>query len=85
MGKYVDLFNEWSIIIDKPNYYRPAFQSYMTSPEWRNVEISEDLGEFMQQGYFFFHILTSRKSFKFGEYFFYPSTPRVNTALFMIF
>jgi len=54
MGKYADLLNKRSIISDKPNYYRPAFQSYMTSPEWRNVEISEDLGEFMQEGNSFF-------------------------------
>lgn len=28
----------------------PQYQSFMTAPEWKNVEISEDLANFLESG-----------------------------------
>lgn len=48
MGKYTDELNE--TLKQGPGYHRALYQSYMTAPEWRNVEISEDFAKFMREG-----------------------------------
>ena len=46
MGKYTEQLNK-ELKAQQPNSYtRPQLQSYMTAPEWRNVEISEHLVSF---------------------------------------
>ena len=55
VGKYIQYINDGMIFFDKKQYYRPQYQSYMTAPEWRNVEISEDLAHFLREGNSLFH------------------------------
>jgi len=50
MGNYVRKLNERLNIIDKSRYNREQYQSYMTSPEWFNVEISENFANFLREG-----------------------------------
>lgn len=50
MGKYVNLLNNRMQIIDKARYNREQYQSYMTGPEWRNVEMAEEYGAFLREG-----------------------------------
>ncbi|STX51287.1 Uncharacterised protein [Legionella busanensis] len=50
MGKFLELLNKKLKIAEKPDYVREQFQSYMTGPEWRNVEMAEELGKFVKEG-----------------------------------
>lgn len=53
MGHFTEtLNNEFK---NDPTYYRSRYQSYMTAPEWRNVEISEDFASFIKEGHSMFH------------------------------
>ncbi len=49
MGNFTENLNRKMSVTDKKNYYRFLYQSYMTAPEWRNVEISEDFAHWMQE------------------------------------
>jgi hypothetical protein len=53
MGKYIEDFNTRLILTD-PNYYRHAYQSFMTSPEWFSVELSENLATFLKDNHSMF-------------------------------
>lgn len=50
MGKFLDNFNSKLLITDKSVYYREQYQSYMTGPEWRNVEMAEEFARFLAEG-----------------------------------
>ncbi|CEK10797.1 hypothetical protein [Legionella hackeliae] len=50
MGVFVNKLNKEILEADKAGYYREQYQSYMTGPEWRNVEMAEEYGEFLQEG-----------------------------------
>ena len=50
MGKYVRQLNNRMQITDKARYNREQYQSYMTGPEWRNVEMAEEYGAFLRDG-----------------------------------
>ncbi|PJD93715.1 MAG: hypothetical protein CK426_05635 [Legionella sp.] len=43
MGKYVHKFNDGLKLLHKKHYQREQYQSFMTGPEWFNVEISANL------------------------------------------
>ncbi|ASQ45836.1 hypothetical protein [Legionella clemsonensis] len=55
MGQFVKARNQEFIETDKAAYYREQYQSYMTGPEWRNVEMAEEYGKFLQEGQSLFH------------------------------
>jgi hypothetical protein len=55
MGKYTEKQNDELKTQFPDSYTRPQLQSYMTAPEWRNVEISEHLSEFLKEGNSLFH------------------------------
>lgn len=50
MGKFTNHFNRRLEITDRSRYHREQYQSYMTGPEWRNVEMAEELGAFLREG-----------------------------------
>lgn len=50
MGRFVTQLDAKIKITDKAPYQRESYQSYMTGPEWRNVEISEEYARFLQEG-----------------------------------
>ena len=54
MGKYVTQFNNRMQIVDKSRYNREQYQSYMTGPEWRNVEMAEEYATFLREGHSMF-------------------------------
>jgi hypothetical protein len=53
MGKYTNSING-DLIKQHPDYKRLMMQTYLTTPEWRNVEMAEELGEFVQKGNAFY-------------------------------
>lgn len=53
MGKYTNSLNN-DLIKQHPDYKRLMLQTYLTAPEWRNVEMAEELGEFIQKGNAFY-------------------------------
>lgn len=53
MGKYTNSLNN-DLIKQHPDYKRLMMQTYLTAPEWRNVEMAEELGEFIQKGNAFY-------------------------------
>ncbi|MDR3441907.1 MAG: hypothetical protein P4L65_02705 [Legionella sp.] len=50
MGKYVDSLNQKIQLTDKKRYRREQYQSFMTGPEWRNVEMAEEFTQFLRDG-----------------------------------
>lgn len=48
MSKYLEDLNKSLILAKKSTYQREQYQSFMTGPEWRNVEMSEDLAKFLK-------------------------------------
>ena len=54
MGRYTEKFNEQMLTQDKANYKRELYQSYMTGPEWRNVEMVAEYGEYLREGHSMF-------------------------------
>lgn len=50
MGKYTDRLNKKLRVAEKTDYVREQYQSYMTGPEWRNVEMAEEFARFLQEG-----------------------------------
>lgn len=50
MGKFTDAFNKKLEITDKSEWHRELYQSYMTTPEWRNVEMAEEYAQFIKDG-----------------------------------
>jgi len=48
MGKFTEQLN--TRMKTKPSYLRHQYQSYMTGPEWRNVEMAEEFAAFAREG-----------------------------------
>ncbi|KTC86134.1 MULTISPECIES: hypothetical protein [Legionella] len=49
MGRYVKRLDEKLKTIAKASYPRYQYQSFMTGPEWRNVEMAEELAAFLRE------------------------------------
>lgn len=56
MGRELQSFSEKLKLTDRAHYYREAYQSYLTTPEWLSVDISEEFAEFLgeQKSMFYF-------------------------------
>ncbi len=56
MGKYLDDLDNKLKLTHQDDYSRYQYQSFMTGPEWRNVEMAEEFAQFLNDGnsYFFF-------------------------------
>lgn len=50
MGIYVKTLDERLQATDQSQYYRNQYQSSMTGPEWRNVEMAEEFAGFLREG-----------------------------------
>ncbi|KTC78206.1 hypothetical protein [Legionella brunensis] len=50
MGKFVEDLDRKIQLVDKAGYKREQYQSFMTGPEWRNVEMAEEYAEFLREG-----------------------------------
>ena len=50
MGRFTDNFNQRLRITDKTHYRREQYQSFLTTPEWRNVEMAEEFAAFLKEG-----------------------------------
>lgn len=50
MGKYTDDLNQKLVETEKSRYLRHEYQSFMTGPEWRNVEMAQELAAFLAEG-----------------------------------
>lgn len=49
MGQFTNQFND-ELSQNHNDYKRSMYQTYFTAPEWRNVEMSEELGKFLSEG-----------------------------------
>ncbi|STX27504.1 Uncharacterised protein [Legionella beliardensis] len=47
--KFLARLNKRLILTDKARYKREPYQSYMTGPEWGNVELAEDFAKFLRE------------------------------------
>lgn len=54
MGRYTEAFNDQMLNQDTANYKRELYQTYMTGPEWRNVEMVSEYGNFLREGHSMF-------------------------------
>lgn len=54
LGKFLNSLNQRLELTDKDNYHREQYQSYMTGPEWRNVEMAEEYAQFIAKGHSMF-------------------------------
>lgn len=53
MGNLTNRFNN-ELKKKHEGYERQMFQTFLTAPEWRNVEMAEEFGRFLQQGNAFY-------------------------------
>lgn len=63
MGKYLDDLNRKLIITHPSDYYRQQYQSFMTGPEWRNVEMAEEFSQFLTENHSYFSFPFFRQIF----------------------
>ena len=54
MGKYVDSFNK-KIEVVNSGYKKDMLQTFLTSIEWRNVEMAEEYAKHLQEGKIFYN------------------------------
>lgn len=54
MARYINDFSKRVQITDN-NYKRHQYQSFMTAPEWRNVEMAEEFADFLSKNNSMFH------------------------------
>lgn len=50
MRTFLEKLNKALSITRKSDYPRPAYNSFMSGPEWRNVEIAEEFAQFLKEG-----------------------------------
>lgn len=50
MGKFIDNFNQDILNKDAKEYKRELYQTYLTGPEWRNVEMVAEYAQFLKEG-----------------------------------
>ncbi|MDI9819662.1 MULTISPECIES: hypothetical protein [unclassified Legionella] len=55
MGKYLEILNSKLSHTEKSDYPRRQYQSFMTTFEWRNVEMADELAKYMKEGGSLFH------------------------------
>jgi hypothetical protein len=63
VGKFLRSLHEKTEIIDKVDYHREQYQSFMTGPEWRNVEMAEEYAQFLEEGHSMFQFPYFRQVF----------------------
>lgn len=49
MGRFSSAFNE-QLAAKHPDYSRYQYQSFLTAPEWRNVEMAQEMAAFLKAG-----------------------------------
>lgn len=54
MGKFTNNLNN-RIEATSSKYHRELFQTFLTAPEWKNVEMSEEFANFLKEGKSFHH------------------------------
>ena len=50
MGNYMNTLDDRVRVVDPAHYKREQYQSFMTGPEWRNVEMVEEYAAFLREG-----------------------------------
>jgi hypothetical protein len=70
MGRTLKEFSKKVALTDGAHYSREAYQSYMTSPEWLSVDISEDFANFLGAGHSMFHFPYFYKIYQLWRVFF---------------
>lgn len=50
MGKHTENYNDILKTLQKSTYPREQYQTFMTAPEWRNVEMANEYGAFLKDG-----------------------------------
>jgi len=70
MGRQLQSFSEKVKLTDRANYYREAYQSYLTTPEWLSVDISEDFANFLHDKTSMFHFPYFSKIYQLWRVFF---------------
>lgn len=50
VGKFLESFDKKLKAVDKSNYYREQYQTFMTGPEWRDVEMADEIAKFLKDG-----------------------------------
>lgn len=50
MGQFLNTFQKGIEEKDKATFHREQYQSFMTAPEWRNVEMAQEYAAFVQEG-----------------------------------
>ena len=70
MGRELESFSEKVKLTDKANYYREAYQSYLTTPEWLSVDISEDFANYLKDNKSMFHFPYFSKIYQLWRVFF---------------
>lgn len=71
MGKYTDAFNR-RLILTYGHYQKDKFKTYLTTLEWRNVEMAEEYAEHLKESKPFFTYPYFRQVFGFWRIFFNP-------------
>ncbi|MCS5707899.1 hypothetical protein CC99x_003170 [Candidatus Berkiella cookevillensis] len=62
MGKYTEVLNQ-NTKRRHADYERQLYQTYLTVPEWRNVEMAQELGTFLKEGHAFYRFPFFRQLF----------------------
>lgn len=64
MGIYTEKFN-FELKNKYPEYERQQYQTFLTAPEWRNVEMAEEFAEFLSTGnpFYQFHYFSQIQTF----------------------
>jgi hypothetical protein len=70
MRRTLKEFSKKVALTDGAHYSREAYQSYMTSPEWLSVDISEDFANFLGAGHSMFHFPYFYKIYQLWRVFF---------------
>ena len=85
MGQYTTQFNQQAL--NHTNYKRELYQSYMTGPEWRNVEMVAEYGDFLREGHSMFQFPYFRQIAELWKvmYHSYASARRHNTMAEILF
>lgn len=80
-NQFLTVLNKKLSAVEKQNYYRPANNSFMSAPEWRNVEMAEEFARFLRDDHSLFQYPYFSQIFDLWKIFFnsYRSARRHNT------
>ncbi len=86
MGKFLDRFSKKISATDK-QYKRNLYQTYLTAPEWRNVEMSEEYAAFLKKDNPFYRYPFFKQLYVFWNVFFqsYAAARKEHGHLELIF